>query len=107
MQKIYDIRANERERYRWLKSHGMCVRCAHEKAVPGKVCCPECGERARERQRLYHDDERKQYEKNRYYLRKAEGVCVVCGRPADNCVFCDYHREYRRKYYYSIKEKKA
>lgn len=48
------------------KSQGVCVRCGKEKAAPGKVLCPACGEEERLRS------------KENYAWCKKKGVCVRC-----------------------------
>lgn len=61
-------REKQKERYERLKERGTCVTCGSREASPGKVRCPECAERVRQR-----TDERKAW-------LRGLGYCPQCGR---------------------------
>lgn len=78
-----------REGYIWLKEHGICTRCRKEPAFPGHIMCPDCMYKANEYAIQWHKDHKKEHceqvskcSKNRYYKRKAAGLCVYCGKRA-------------------------
>lgn len=91
------------DRYYWLKEHHICVRCGKKEAFRNRVCCEDC---------IYHNNE--YYHSNRARLDKtkkerqaryrAEGRCVVCGKPRDGksiilCNKClEVSNKARRKY---------
>lgn len=80
--------------YRFYKSHGICPHCGKEKAAPGRVCCLNCLDKQSVRRMARWDsmtEEQKeqvrsrvrQSNKTNYYQRKAMGLCVRCGKPAE------------------------
>lgn len=78
--------------YEERKTNGLCVRCG-QPAEPGKTKCLVCKmddrERARKKETPEQAKRRREREKGRYKERKAQGVCVQCGkRPADKGVRC-------------------
>lgn len=88
------------DNYYYLKSLGICPKCGREDAFPGHVYCPSCMEKQQKKSRDYYhrlspqDKELKhkktrEYNKKCYQQRKAEGLCVVCGKKkATKGVFC-------------------
>lgn len=110
-------RAYDRERYHWLKEHGICVKCGCEKAVEGKVFCKICILNLRENNSVRYykkmSDESqkiKQREREKSCLRKMRQyrkenrLCVICGKPLaksethKNCATC---RAKARKWMYN------
>lgn len=88
-----------RERYAWLKEHGICVDCGHENAAKGKSRCLVC---ASVKNELSIKSQRKDIEKTRELhkqharelrqRRKESGLCQWCGRPTVNGkVYCTEH----------------
>ena len=84
-------RKDHRDRYYYLKSLGVCPCCGKNDAFHGHVFCPSCMEKQQNRDRArYHQlsaEEKKaknimsrENKKKRYYRRKAEGICVSCGK---------------------------
>ncbi len=99
-----------RERYYWLKSHGICVRCGQESAEPNKTQCWECAEKNKERRALRYAkmDYAAKTEYNekirmngnaRFVDRKARGLCVKCGKraPAVGILSCNECRRKQQK----------
>lgn len=87
------------DNYYYLKSLGVCTRCGREDVFPGHVCCPSCMEKQQKKNRDYYhrlsDEDRElrrkkknEYDKKRYQQRKAEGLCVACGKKAFKGIFC-------------------
>ena len=69
--------------YWWYKEHGICIRCKQEQAQPGKTLCFECNEKEKARKRREYGrvrEKRIERGKKRYLLRKAQGLCVYCGK---------------------------
>lgn len=86
-------RTRNNERYEWYKAHGICPVCGQNDPMPGRIRCADC---------IYKDGERKykflaketpeekekrlarqrKKSKKRYEERKAQGLCVMCGKPA-------------------------
>lgn len=70
-----------RQKYNYAKEHGICVKCFVEMAVPGRVRCETCldkANKAAEKYRKTHD----MHERNHAMRekRKAEHRCVSCGK---------------------------
>mgnify|MGYP001773348469 CR=1 FL=1 len=87
------------DNYYYLKSLGVCPKCGREDAFPGHVYCPSCLEKQQKKSRdYYHRLSAKDKElrhkkaskrhKELYQQRKAEGLCVACGKKAVKGVFC-------------------
>lgn len=79
--------------YQFFKSHGICPNCGKEKAAPGRVCCLNCLDKQNIRRLVRWDsmtEEQKEQVRSRvrqsgkalYKQRKAAGLCVRCGKPA-------------------------
>ena len=71
----------------WYKELGFCTACRKRKAVSGKVRCSECIEKGKKQKRIYGAEHKehistyaKEYSKRTYEERKADGVCVRCGK---------------------------
>ena len=73
--------------YEWYKSIGICVQCKKENAAPNRVRCEVCLEQnlstqeKRRRVGTYKISDRRLYNKNFREKRKAEGLCIDCGKP--------------------------
>lgn len=102
----------QRERRLYLKSLGICIRCGYQDAIPNMVLCTDCREKnnASRRGKPYKqltDDEKKLKSKKhmeKYYMRKENGLCVHCGKPAltgmTKCRDCrTYYNQYRSGYF--------
>lgn len=76
-----------------LKAAGVCLNCCQRKVAPGRVKCEIC--LAKDAERVARYKERLSPEKLKaiqeagneghrrlYYLRKDQGLCVRCGKPA-------------------------
>jgi hypothetical protein len=96
MMRNYDSEARKAE-YWFYKEHGICVRCHHEKAIKGKTLCPECTDKVSvENKKRYlankekFNERKKKQHKDLYERRKANGVCVRCGKrpPKDGLLSC-------------------
>lgn len=79
----------ERERYDYLKSRGICVKCGREKALEKRILCLECREKHKETnkaryERVKNTEEYKVANKvssKAYYdKRKEMGLCPKCGK---------------------------
>lgn len=86
-------RKADKERWYWLRDHGICPVCAAADIEPGLWGCKLCVKKSQERKRQYDPDGSKQYEKNkqRREQRMALGLCISCGKPAygyKNCEAC-------------------
>ena len=79
--------------YQFFKSRGICPQCGKEKAAPGRVCCLNCLDKQNIRRLVRWDsmtEEQKEQVRSRvrqsgkalYKQRKAAGLCVRCGKPA-------------------------
>ena len=75
------------EEYLWYKDHGICVNCKTNKAVRGQTRCPDCREMQRDAGRKRYQKKQpeirayyKDWNKSKYEQRKADGVCVRCGK---------------------------
>lgn len=103
-------RAYARERYHWLKEHGICVKCGSEKAAKGKVRCEKCLEKGRiylqenrakyENYKNQRKERQKAYAHERYYRRKEHGICVQCGKKqaVKGKVYCKMCAANKREY---------
>lgn len=92
MSKEYD-----RERYNWLKSHGICVACGEAEATKGQTRCPYCRDKAVEKTQKWQkkNPEYAEYQRNyqqqlRQY-RRENGLCQQCGKPSEGKAFCKVH----------------
>jgi len=87
-----------RERYHWLKDHGICVVCAANYNEPGHVYCKACAAKQRRSHSTYNltvDRAKRQREKRNERIRN--GLCGDCGQPVfDDHVNCSKCREKRR-----------
>ena len=71
----------QRERYHWLKEHGICTACAQMWVEPGHAYCKAC---ARKKDK-YKDARREHHIELMRGLREyrsANGLCSDCGKPA-------------------------
>lgn len=87
--------------YQWYKDAGVCPRCMKNPCADNRSACLEClakdAEKKREQRARMTADQRKtrnkkinQLRAKRYENRKAQGLCVTCGKraPAPNRVRC-------------------
>lgn len=106
-------------RYWWYRSHGICVECGQESAIPGSIYCDNCHDRCRARihktylrrrqdpEKVAHDNARR---RELHAERKAAGLCTMCGRAAmPGRTMCAEHAEItrRRKKNWLIKKAEA
>lgn len=86
-----------RERYYFLKEHGICVMCGQENAVKGKTRCLYCqsvsNESSLKSSRKHRNKEAyNQYMREYRRKRKEEGLCQWCGKPVLNgYALCNEH----------------
>lgn len=92
-------RKRESDRYYWLKEHGICVKCGHEDARPGRTRCEACAEKAWSalsyyrskraydsklaKDRQYYETHRKEITEKRRRQREeraTQGLCPRCGK---------------------------
>ena len=96
---------NERakERYYFLKQHGMCTKCGQADAIKNQTLCINCAAKASEKTYKWYanleENERKEYRrkyrKNRYSKLKNQGICVRCGKKKiiNSKTLCDWCRK--------------
>lgn len=80
-----------------LKENGKCSRCGKARAGSGSDwLCAEClaYDRQHNRQRAATHNE---YLRSRYYERRAAGLCVRCGNPAEGKAQCQTCLDKQRK----------
>ena len=88
-------RRYSRKYYEAKRAAGICVRCCHAPAIPGRSKCETCAEITREQARLRMRRYRKAW--------RALGSCVVCGQrlPIEGqswCAVCaERTAEYKQK----------
>lgn len=99
----YTDKGNERLKsiYHDRKNHGLCVRCGSGWVHAGRSLCPKCLELCRQENKRYDPDGQKRRE--RIARRRAEGLCIDCGKPAaegyTRCGKCmSSRRDSTRKY---------
>ena len=76
--------------YYWYKEHGICTDCHHREAIRGQILCPDCRDKKNLAKYIRYQKHKEEInEKNkicserRRAKRKAEGLCVSCGKPLD------------------------
>ena len=105
------------EAYEWYVAHGICVRCRKRPALPGKVLCIECKEKACEKAKSRYksqDVKKQQYERVKKRIAKCEktGRCLICGKPVyDGHTLCMEHylaarRKSHERYEQKMQEKR-
>lgn len=67
------------ERREWYKSRGICAECGAAWAAVGRVNCPDCIAKQRERYNA-RKDERNAADRQRRQDRINAGKCAVCGK---------------------------
>lgn len=96
-----EYNARKREEYHWYKAHGVCVKCHSANAVSGRTLCASCFEKAK-RYREAHAERILDMQRTKVAFRRANGLCLDCGKPNDNgkvrCERCLF----RRKKYYAL-----
>ena len=88
----------QRERYNGYKAVGICVHCGCEWVEPGHVRCKACAEKNAAIQ-LASDpngEKRRSRQAALRAQRRAEGLCIDCGKPTDGHVRCATCLEGRR-----------
>ena len=96
--------SQHKELYDWYKKMGICPQCGSNKAAPGKVRCEEClaknaessrkqREKKSEKQTEAIRQKHREYLKNLRAKRKADGLCIYCGKPQNSysssmCIEC-------------------
>lgn len=88
-----------KERYKWLKAHGVCVQCGQQDAAPGRTRCLVCADKKNQGSIRYHYEHREDLlvkkrvrSKALREERKAAGLCPICGKrkPKQGRVNCPY-----------------
>ena len=76
-----------KERREWYKAHGICYKCGTADALKGKTLCADCADRQADyaaknywANKAEHLAKRHERQKKRSAERKAQGLCVVCGK---------------------------
>ena len=83
-----------KELRRFYTEHGICQNCGQEFAEPGHVRCKACAEIFREWKKRSDPDKskQKQYRKQLLDFRRANGLCLDCGKKAADgrvrCINC-------------------
>lgn len=73
-----------------LRNEGKCTRCGKTLDSPTSlIFCSACLERRRNCKR--------EQQKNRYWLRRAAGLCVMCGKPSARAVCPNCRAKYYKK----------
>lgn len=94
----------------WYASHGICVRCRKEDALPGKKMCHECAAyfANKNKGKTYDKERHRKTSKESYENRKANGLCTKCGKPLGHsksttrCNECyQKHRRSKNESYWS------
>ena len=72
----------DRERYHWLKEHGICTKCGQTWAEAGHVTCKSCYMKQRAWAKRTDPDRSKQRARERARREKlrADGLCLWCGK---------------------------
>ena len=107
-----------RERYSWLKAHGICVHCGKRDAWNGRTICEYCIERlanySAARQRQLSEEQReaaRARNKARYWNNRESGKCIACGSPTTvgvRCLNCSLiHKKRNKERYYQKKAESA
>lgn len=105
-----DNKTRCKERYYWLKEHGICVHCGKDNAMINNILCPECAEKhdkSTDKCRIRNEEYRiKDVEiyKRMADRREEQGLCRRCGkRPPmagkKQCIECKVarHKRYLQK----------
>lgn len=74
------MKSRSLEYYYWYKSAGICVKCKQENAEKG-IFCLKCRMDERQRKKKKYPEKMKTYMRELKAKRKAEHICVKCGRP--------------------------
>lgn len=108
-----DNKTYQKQRYKLLKSCGLCTHCGRAKAVPGHTLCAECAEvhSAYYRGRKLSEEQRQRYAatlRKRYHKNRENGCCIACGLPLDGkgvrCIACARtHADRNVRYYHERK----
>ena len=92
-----------KERYNWLKENGFCIECGSNYNEPGYVFCKACRQKDIQRHKRADPtgEKMRAYGKKLRAVRKAAGLCVVCGKPMDKagtrCKACTAKRSESEK----------
>jgi len=106
----WNSRDYQKQNYDYCKAHGICVMCKKRVSMLGSIFCSACAEKRSDRYytmvstaegRKKYREEQNGYYKIRAAKRRAEGVCVVCGkRPVkagrQSCELCLLKKSMRR-----------
>lgn len=66
-----------RERYHWLKEHGICVQCGQADAEQGLTKCPACREKHREQVKKWADANAEYMRQERRQWREAHRTTIA------------------------------
>lgn len=72
-----------RQRYQWLKAHGICVSCGNADAEPGRVRCRKCLDVRKELSRKWkqeHAERVKEYQRIYQPMYRQRNPCIGAGR---------------------------
>lgn len=73
--------------YAYYKSIGVCPDCGKNPALPGKVHCAHCA-KTRGRHAKKHREAHSKASRDFAKRRRGNGLCLVCGKPSDNGIYC-------------------
>lgn len=88
-ERAHDYQLRRREIYQQKVANGQCVRCS--RAATHGLYCYECSIKVK-RHNQKTAERRKQVRHNRGLipeLRKAQGLCLRCGKPANGNTYCE------------------
>lgn len=104
MKKRGKMLTNAQLNYLHYKEKGICVQCGQWDASPGKVRCEVCllqnsESQAKKMKKESEQEKKERQRKHREYLkklrsdRKANGLCIMCGKPQceKSTVYCLEH----------------
>lgn len=104
-----------RDRYYWLKEHGICVSCGQADAAPNHVRCLDCTQKhalssyKRFKEKFKDPAYRsmlRETQLKRYHDHKEKGICVICSRKATHGLYCYDHSIYVKRYHQETAKKK-
>lgn len=85
-------RANTKLWYQQRKEMGLCPQCENP-AQEGKVLCLACAQKQSKYIQSRGKEKHAAYMRKLYAQRRAEGLCVKCGKPViGNSAYCDLHK---------------
>lgn len=91
------MRQYGRENYSLLHSLKLCVKCKAQDAytLSGRIMCAECAEKSNAGRRAWRrkhgaeiQEEANRRNRERYWRRREQGLCVRCGKPSGEAQMC-------------------